>query len=568
MKAFTRLYTQLDATTSTNAKVDAMAAYFTHAQPADAAWAMAHLAGRRAKRLVAAPRLREWVGEATGLPAWLVDDCYAHVGDLAETCALLVDANREAVEAAAAELTDPPATDDVPLATWMHDRLLPLRDADDARRRTCILAWWARLPADACFVLNKLLTGGLRVGVSAKLVTRAIAHVSGLAETTVAHRLMGQWQPTAAFYTAVVAAEDGEAQVSRPYPFFLASSLAHDPEAADVGTAACLDETLGDRGDWLAEWKWDGIRAQVVRRQRQTFVWSRGEDLMSGRFPEIEALAEQLPDGTVLDGEIVAWDADARRVLPFSVLQTRIGKRKPGPKRLRESPVTLLAYDVLEIDGNDNRATPLHARRSQLEDLAATIDGLEVSPMVDADDWPAVAQARGQARDRGVEGLMLKRVDSTYQVGRRRGDWWKWKITPMTLDLVLIYAQAGHGRRSGLHTDYTLAARDGDALVPVTKAYSGLTDAELREMDRWIRRNTLERFGPVRSVTPEHVFEIAFEGIAASSRHKSGVALRFPRIQRWRQDLSINDADTLADVRALMQHAERLTTPIGTPDTC
>lgn len=551
MKAFTELYTALDATTSTNSKVDAMAAYFADADPADAAWAMAHLAGRRAKRLVAAPRLREWVGEATGLPAWLVDDCYAHVGDLAETCALLVDANRDAVVATAADLDPPPEASETGLATWMHDRLLPLRSADDAHRRTCILAWWAQLPADQCFVLNKLLTGGLRVGVSAKLVTRALARVSGLDETTVAHRLMGQWEPTADFFAAVIAPEDGAAALSRPYPFFLASPLEDGPEA------------LGAADDWIAEWKWDGIRAQVIRRAGQTFVWSRGEDLMNGRFPEIEALAAHLADGTVLDGEIVAWDAEARQVLPFSVLQTRIGKRKPGPKRLQQAPVTLLAYDLLEDAGADIRTTPMAQRRARLEAIAGTVDGLEVSPCVEAASWDALAESRAHARERGVEGLMLKRRSSPYQVGRKRGDWWKWKITPMTLDLVLIYAQAGHGRRSGLHTDYTLAARTDDALVPVTKAYSGLTDKELRAMDRWIRRNTVERFGPVRSVTPEHVFEIAFEGIAASARHKSGVALRFPRIARWRQDLGVADADTLADVQALMQHAENQTTPIG-----
>ncbi|NDY96539.1 ATP-dependent DNA ligase [Wenzhouxiangella limi] len=528
MKTFARLFDRLDRTTATNAKIEALIDYFRSADPGDAAWAVSFLTGRRIKRLVNTRELREWAAAASGLPLWLVEDSYEHVGDLAETLHLLL----------------PPADTGSPapgLASMVNDHLLALRAADDDQRRRAVLEMWRRLDGSERFLFNKLLTGGFRVGVSKRLVTRALAEVAGVDSSLIAHRLMGRWQPTASFFGGLVAPQsDDDIDPAVPYPFFLAAPLEDEPE------------TLGEPGAWQAEWKWDGIRAQLIRRAGQTYVWSRGEELMNGRFPEIEAAAEQLPDGCVLDGEIMAWRAD--KPLPFALLQRRIGRKKPGPKTLADAPVAFLAYDCLESDGQDIRTQPLAMRLRQLDLALAAAPDLRRSGAIDFQDWAELPALRASARERGVEGLMLKHLDSPYRVGRKRGDWWKWKVEPYTFDGVLIYAQPGHGRRSGLFTDYTFAVHDGEALVPVAKAYSGLSQAEIDRLDRWIRSHTRERFGPVRSVEPVHVFELAFEGIAASRRHKSGIALRFPRIHRWREDLSVADADSLADLQRLLEH--------------
>lgn len=526
MKRFADLYAELDATTKTNAKIDAMAAYFGDAPAADAAWAVYFLTGERLKRLLGSRHLRQWAMEETGLPVWLVEDSYSAVGDTAETVALLLDG-------LGSQLPEP-----TPLAVWMEERILNLRGADAYLQAQTVKDWWRQLDRPQRFLLNKLLTGGFRVGVSRGLVVKALAKVSGLDTGTVSHRLMGHWQPTAEAFTALLAEDDGAADQSRPYPFFLASPLENEPES------------LGEPAQWLAEWKWDGIRGQLVKRCGIVYLWSRGEELITERFPEIEAAAARLPDGTVLDGEVLAWNDG---VLPFAALQKRIGRLKLTPKVLKDAPARFLAYDLLETDGADVRQWPQTDRRQRLEELLAKApDALGLSPLIEVQSWQSLATDREASRARGVEGLMLKRRNAAYQVGRRRGDWWKWKIDPLNVDAVLIYAQAGSGRRANLFTDYTFAVWDEDRLVPIAKAYSGLDDKEIAQLDRWIRQNTIERFGPVRSVPPVHVFELAFEGINASSRHKSGIAVRFPRIARWRTDLKPQDADTLEHLKGFL----------------
>ncbi|MBY6203693.1 ATP-dependent DNA ligase [Halomonas denitrificans] len=530
MKRFVELYTALDGTTATNAKVAALKAYFQDAAPRDAAWAVYFLTGQRLKRLVNTRELREWTAERAGLPLWLVEESYEHVGDLAETMTLLT----PEPDAGRADLP--------PLHVVVEEVIRPLGDMEDEDRKRSVVARWDTLPETARFLFNKLITGALRVGVSKRLVTRALAEVAEVEPGLIAHRLMGQWQPTAENFDALIAGEEADGPApATPYPFFLASPLEEAPES------------LGDAVDWHAEWKWDGIRAQLIKRQSEHFLWSRGEELLNGRFPEIESIAADLPDGTVLDGEIMAWDDDADAPLPFAVLQTRIGRKKPGPKTLAKAPCTLLAFDLLEAGGEDLRDAPLIERLARLRALVEGLEsGIRCPVPVGFDDWSELPELRASSRERGVEGLMLKRADSPYRVGRRRGDWWKWKVEPYTFDGVLLYAQPGHGRRSNLFTDYTFAVHGPDGLVPVAKAYSGLTDKEIEELDRWIRRNTRERFGPVRSVQAKHVFELAFEGIARSSRHKSGLALRFPRIHRWRRDLDIAGADRLEDLERLL----------------
>ena len=530
MRRFADLYTRLDASTATSDKVEALARYFADAPASDAAWAVHVLTGRKLKRLITSGELRELAARASGYPAWLIEESYNHVGDLAETIDLLMPA--PAI-----------ARDDASLAEWITQRLTPLPKLEPDERGQRLLGWWQALPHAQRFVLNKLLTGSLRVGVSQRLVVQGLSKLSGLETAQIAHRLTGEWKPTAEAFRALLDPAESAMRSDQPYPFFLASPLEQD-----VGA-------LGDRQAWLAEWKWDGIRAQVLKRDGVARLWSRGEERLDGRFPEIEHAAAHLPAGVTLDGEILAWRDDAP--LPFGALQKRIGRLKPGAKVLADNPVVLLAYDLLEQDGIDLRERPLFERRARLDLLLGDIDFGEraprilLSPALDDPDWAGLARRREESRARGVEGLMLKRLDSPYQVGRKRGDWWKWKVEPYTLDAVLIYAQAGHGRRSNLFTDYTFAVWDGDALVPVAKAYSGLSDVEIGKLDRWIRTHTLERFGPVRSVKAEHVFELAFEAINVSSRHKSGVAVRFPRILRWRTDLSITDADTLDQLKSL-----------------
>ncbi len=503
--------------------------YFSTAPPEDAAWAIHFLIGRRLKRLIESRKLCQWAMEEASIPDWLFGECYDAVGDLAETIALLLPA--------------PQASSDKPLHYWVEERLIPLREWDEGAQRDSLLWAWREMDDAQRFVWNKLITGEFRVGVSQSLVTRALAAVSGVDPSVIAHRLMGDWQPTADFFRQFIAKDTGDADISRPYPFCLAYPL----EGAV--------EELGPIGHWQVEWKWDGIRSQLIRRKERTFLWSRGEELITDRFPEIETVGSMLRDGTALDGEVLPWRDGAP--LPFAQLQRRIGRKALGPKILADVPVALLAYDVLELDGADVREQPLEWRRERLAELVNRVaaPSLVISPRIEASSWEEITKVRDEARTRGVEGFMLKRHGSAYRVGRKRGDWWKWKIAPFSVDAVLIYAQRGSGRRASLYTDYTFGVWDGGKLVPFAKAYSGLTDDEIRQVDSFVRHNTVERFGPVRVVKPELVFELAFEGIQKSGRHKSGIAVRFPRMARWRTDKKAEDADSLDTIRGLLPGA-------------
>ncbi|SAK52447.1 ATP dependent DNA ligase [Caballeronia catudaia] len=539
MKRFATLYTALDATTSTNEKLEALIAYFSGAEPEDAAWASYFLAGGKPRQSVPTRMLVEFARERAGLPEWLFEESYQAVGDLAETIAHVL----------------PPASGEssLGLAQWIEERVLTLRGVAPVELRERLLSYWDELNWSERFLLTKLIGGGFRVGVARQLVVRALAQVAGVDHKRIAQRMVGwtdsRQAPSAARYLRLIApAAEGddvdtphESDIGLPYPFFLAHPLQADPA------------TLGAPSDWIAEWKWDGIRAQLVKRAGRVWIWSRGEDLVTERFPELAALGEALPDGTVIDGEILAWEPDAAAPLPFARLQPRITRKSLTKKVLADSPAALLAYDLLEADGRDLRTEPLHLRRTRLDALASSlaVDVLRVSPMVVAPDWSALAALREESRARGVEGLMLKERESMYGVGRTKasGTWWKWKIDPYAIDAVLLYAQRGHGRRASLYTDFTFAVWDEAdgmrTLVPFAKAYSGLTDEEMRQVDAIVRKTTIEKFGPVRSVTPTLVFEIGFEGIQASPRHKSGIAVRFPRMLRWRTDKKIEDADTL-----------------------
>lgn len=531
MKLFTELYVELDQTNKTNEKVDAMRFYFEHAAPHDAAWALYFLSGRKPRQIVPSKLLREWSLDLSGIPEWLFAESRDTVGDGAETMALLLPNGNH--------------TDETPLHLLVEDQLLPLRGSDIETQHAAVTEAWARMNYSQRLVYNKLITGAFRVGVSQLLVVRALSQLSELPTDVLAHRLMGEWTPGADFFKELLdpELESNETPIARPFPFHLAHQIDFSPE------------DLGSVSDWQAEWKWDGIRAQVIKRQDEVFIWSRGEDLMTERFPEIERAAHALPNGTVLDGEILPW-ADGR-VLPFTELQKRIGRKSLSSKILSEVPVILQCYDLLEYEGSDIRAFEFRTRREFLEKTVAEIpvaarEVFRLTDAVESADWTDLAATREKSRSLGVEGFMLKNRTSPYRVGRHRGDWWKWKIDPLTVDAVLIYAQKGSGKRSNLFTDYTFAVWKGDELVPFAKAYSGLTDAEIRKVDRFVRDNTLETFGPVRSVKAELVFELGFEALNRSTRHKSGVAVRFPRILRWRDDKSIRDADSLDTIYEML----------------
>lgn len=561
MKAFAELYAELDATTSSNAKLSAMQSYFAQAAPQDAAWAVYFLSGGRPRQLVPVRVLRELAVEFSGLKPWLFEESYQAVGDLAETISLILpEASHSSTDG---------------LAAWIEDKLLPLRGESPQVLAQRLPALWAQLDRHSLMLCIKLITGSFRVGVSKLLVTRALASMAGLDSKRVAQRLVGYTdlsnRPTAASYLKLIAAESSDEHAQRggqPYPFFLAHALSQPVEQ--------FEDLLGPASNWQVEWKWDGIRAQVVKREGRLWIWSRGEELVTERFPELDSLVHGLPDGTVIDGEIVAWkpaqsgtqDAfnpqsnASPAVQPFALLQQRIGRKTLDRKILEEVPVVILAYDLLEWAGDDWRNQPQDERRTQLEQVIATCNNpvLLVSPVLTGENWFDLARQRESSRRRGVEGMMLKARDALYGVGRTKdmGTWWKWKVDPFSVDAVLIYAQRGHGRRASLYSDYTFAVWDGppDArertLVPFAKAYSGLTDEEMRQVDSIVRKTTVEKFGPVSSVRPSLVFELGFEGIALSKRHKSGIAVRFPRMLRWRQDKSVEEADNLATLQDLL----------------
>lgn len=572
MKHFARLFAELDGTTSTRAKVEALQRYFARTPASDAAWAVYFLAGGKPRQVVKTATLRGLACEAAGIDDWLFEECYQAVGDLAETIAYILP-----LQATASDLG---------LADWVENRLLPLRGLPEEEVARRVRGYWQELDAQGRFLLVKLVGGGFRVGVSKLLVQRALAAHSGVDAKRIAQRMMGYMDarvmPSALKYEALLAAagEAGSTDVmdaGQPYPFFLAHQLDAPVQA--------LDARLGPVDDWQVEWKYDGIRGQIVKRAGQVWLWSRGEELVTERFPEIVALAQPLPDGTVLDGEILVWAVDPQapgttpgRPASFALLQQRIGRKTLGKKILTDAPVTFMAYDLLELGGRDLRAEAQRVRRERLERLLSATP-LRISPVERLPSWEAFAALRGESRQRGVEGFMLKRLDAAYGTGRTKADglWWKWKIAPMTVDCVLIYAQAGHGRRALLYTDYTFAVwnraprdaaeaaavvdaiakrqpaqPDGLQLVAFAKAYSGLTDEEFKRIDSVIRKTTLEKFGPVRSVRPTLVFELGFEGINRSPRHKSGIAVRFPRMLRIRDDKPLHQADTLDGLKVLL----------------
>jgi DNA ligase-1 len=560
----------LDQTTRTNEKVEALKIYFQEAPPADAAWALQFLCGRNLPRAVPTRLLWQLIADETQLPAWLIAECFDAAGDMAETLALLIPYPGQGLSLSLSEIVE--------------QRLIPLGTLPELARRSLLRQTWRDLNSAQRLVWNKLVTGNFRIGVARTLVIRALAAVAEVEPSVMAHRVMGSWRPTAEDFARLMSRENEGAEIAKPYPFFLASPL--EIKIKRGGNLA----DLGPIQDWYAEWKWDGIRAQLIRRGNDVLIWSRGDEMVTDTFPEIAEAGRALAVGTVLDGEILAWDGD--HPLPFGKLQRRLGRKTVAAKMRSDFPVAFVAYDLLEFNGADIRNDSLQNRRTQLERIigeftaqsstnqlrpsqhpleTALLPGFEMedrsvnnpsapasiplrlSPLIEAGSWEELAALQAEARAHGVEGIMLKNKLSIYGVGRQRGDWWKWKIDPFVIDAVLISAQPGHGRRASLYTDYTFGLWEKGNLVPIAKAYSGLTDEEILQVDAFVRRNTTGKFGAVCTVKPVQVFEIAFEGIQKSTRHKCGIAVRFPRMNRWRRDKKPEEADTLDNLRALLE---------------
>jgi DNA ligase-1 len=528
LELFAQLVTEISASTKTNDKLQSLVDYFATAPDNDKVWVIAIFSGRRPRRVVNSRLMREWSAESTNYPSWLFDECYHTVGDLAETLALLLPETKRENQI------------NKSLSHYLETFIL-IEKQDEPIRKKFIVDSWNQMNRDERFVFNKLITGSFRIGVSQKTIVNALAKTVDLTASVIAHRISGNWDPSTTSFNDLLSESASITDFSKPYPFYLAYAIEEEPE------------NLGDPNDWQAEWKWDGIRGQMIKRNNELFVWSRGEELMTDKFPEYFILRDLLPDGIVIDGEIIP--AIDKKPLPFSVLQTRIGRKNISRKQLEEAPISFFAYDLLEYDYEDWREKSLLERRKKLEEIIVPVknNAIQISEIINFSSWQELSELRKKSRDMNSEGIMLKRKISDYKVGRKRGDWWKWKIDPLTIDCVMVYAQKGSGRRSNLYTDYTFAVKDGDNLVTFTKAYSGLTDKEFAQVDNFVKRNSIEKFGPVRTVKPELVFEIAFEGIAASNRHKSGVALRFPRMNRWRKDKTVDEINTIEDLKAMLK---------------
>jgi DNA ligase 1 len=530
MKLFSELFTAIDQSTKTTAKINALVNYFGMADEKNVIWAVALLSMNKPKRTVKTSELKNWCNDLAKIPEWLFEESYHIVGDLAETITMLLPPPNEII--------------DTPLHQIMHS-LKELASADEDAKKQFVQNIWMQSTVETRFVFNKLITGNFRVGVSQQLIIKSLAKFYKIDENIIAHRLTGKWNPEKTTLQELLFSDNINDDYSKPYPFYLAYQL--DKET----------ETLGDLNDWQIERKYDGIRGQIIVRDNQLFVWSRGEELITEKFPEFKILTTRLPNGIVLDGEILPVKSGVP--LPFQTMQTRISRKNITKKSLLDAPLVMMCYDLLECNGQDIRTESMAMRREKLEQIIADAYRknaevpLLISPILNCETWDEIKIERLKSREFLCEGLMLKKKDSVYEIGRRRGNWWKWKVDALTVDGVLLYAQRGHGRRANLYTDYTFAIWDGDNLVPFTKAYSGLTDKELVQVDAWIKKNTKDKFGPVRSVNAELVFEIAFEGIQASPRHKSGIALRFPRISRWRTDKSAKEANTKQDLLQLIE---------------
>ena len=531
MRRFSRLLDGLVYTSSRNAKLALIADYMRAAPDPDRGWALAALTGDLSLPAVKSAAIHAIVDERVDPTLFRMSRDY--VGDLAETVALIWPKR----------LDQPAEIDDGSLTlAAVVDRLAKLGRAEAPAVLGDMLD---HLDSSGRFALLKLATGGLRVGVSARLAKTGLAQAFGLDVDAVEE----VWHAIKPPYAELFAWGQGsERPDPRGTPFFRPFMLAHP-----------LEESTVDLADYAAEWKWDGIRVQIVGTGGEVRLYSRAGDDITATFPDIAEAARGL--NAVLDGEmLVQGEAQGAAehggsAASFNALQQRLGRKNVPAKMLSDYPAFVRLYDLL-IDGEEDlREWPWEQRRARLEAFARELDRtrFDVSAIIEAASFDELAETRAGARDAAIEGMMLKRRDSPYVAGRRTGLWYKWKRDPLTVDCVMMYAQRGHGKRSSFYSDYTFGCwSDEGELLPVAKAYSGFTDEELKWLDSFVRNNTLNRFGPVREVQKTLVVELAFDSVHESKRHKSGVAMRFPRIARIRKDKPPEEADTIAGLRKLI----------------
>ncbi|MBT5377938.1 MAG: ATP-dependent DNA ligase [Opitutae bacterium] len=529
MNHFTQLFQSVDSVSGTNQRIRYLREYFEESKPEDSIWACWFLDGNRVKNLIRLKDLKILVADVCSLPLWLVEDSHEVVGDLAETLSLLLKSFAKGKEP-------------IPLSTVVEKFILPLSSMNVEEKCRTIKDAWARLRPEDLLPYHKLMMGAFRMGISNGNLCRALGDINNVPPAIIAQRMMGKWQPGDRTLQNIIVSATTEEDLNAPVPFCLASPL-----MAKVNT-------LGDNAEWQIEWKWDGIRAQLIKSHSGTLIWSRGGESVGGAFPEILEAAKLLPKGVCLDGEILAWNQNG--LMPFHDLQRRLGRKSPGVQIQRTVPTRFIAYDIIRFAGEDLRNKVLVKRRHLLEQLVTSLPSqypIGISRPVEAGNWEEYQILRDESREKGVEGFMLKHIESRYNPGRKKGGWYKWKIAPLEADMVLVGAQMGHGRRANIFSDYSLAVWHKDELVVVAKAYSGLTDNEILKVDKQIRKTIIGKFGPVRSVKPMIVFQVAFEGVQRSRRRKTGVGLRFPRIQRWRQDKLPEEAGHLDEIMALGQ---------------
>jgi len=538
---FSELFLNLDSSNSTNNKIEVLKNYFLSNDPIDNSWAIYLLTGKSNKRFISGRYLKNLFSELYEYPVWLIDTCYLKVGDSAEVITLLLKNKSTSRKKVLLNIS---------LNELLSKTIPDLSKLNDEEKNFKIKNMWETLPEDNHLIFNKILTGTFRVGVSIGLITKSISKLINIDEEIISHRLMGNFEPSIDSYEFLINKNINLQELnSKPFPFLLANTIEDKIFKHSIN-------------DFQFEWKYDGIRMQLIKRSGNVSLWTRGQELVNDSFPELVDKMSHIKDDFVLDGELLVWNFKEQIAFDFSLLQKRINRKSPTRSIQIKYPIIFIAYDLLEINGRDIREIKLENRRIELEKYFSkwhnktenNISAIfKICNLIFPKDWPDALNYKEKSRENNTEGLIIKKKTSIYSSGRKRGIWWKYKVDPMQLDAVLIYAKGGSGRRAGLYTDYSFALWKDKELIKFASAYSGLTNIEIKELDKWIRKNTIEKFGPVRSLKPEMVFEISFEKIQISKRHKSGIAVRFPRITKWRKDKKINDADSLENAYELMR---------------
>jgi len=540
MKAFADLWATLEGQLSEARSAQILARYLQQTSAEDAAWAIYLLCGKKPKKLLSARELVEYFLQTSGTPGWLFWESDDVVGDVNETIALLNDTfmDETASQQNRNENSHPQQNS---LAFWMENQLNTLAEVAQSQRPAFLGNCWQKLGYREAFIINRILTGTWKSNLPLKTIAQALSIVSGQEPMTLMHRLKADWLPNKVFYAKLIAEDQPTFQTEQKFSFGEFKPL----EESSI-------ESLGAVEDWWLAWQWEGLRVQCIRRADDCFLWSQNGELVTDRFPELHEMAQKLPEGTILEGVIVACSGQAP--LPLADLQPRLGGKSVNRKMMESCPVAFVATDLQLLANEDMRNLPAQQRKTRLAQLANDIGfPLVHFPRIEIDQWAHARKLLQEARQHHAEGLSLQRLNSPYPIQNQQADWWSWKVQPHTINAILLYAKMEMaGRSQKQTTEYTFAVWHEDQLVPVARTGIGLPPEEAELLDGWIRANTYERFGPVRSVEPFHVYEIAFDGITPSKRHKCGFVLREPRIINPRPHTPIEEASRLEDLHRLL----------------